>query len=115
MCGGAIVADYIPPTVPGRPKKLTAEYLWPLVNLTNLQVLNLSDNENLAALDVVAYLALSNFHYRLNPTLAAVKDVEATAVKLSPGSSSMKGGKIVWSDGKHNATSPIVVTMHARL
>lgn len=29
MCGGAIISGYIPPTVPGRPKKLTAEYLWP--------------------------------------------------------------------------------------
>ncbi|KAK9228939.1 hypothetical protein WN944_021896 [Citrus x changshan-huyou] len=52
---------------------------------------------------------------RVGQKLNFLVRVEATAVKLSPGSSSMKSGKIVWSDGKHNVTSPIVVTMHARL
>ncbi|MBA0595000.1 subtilisin-like protease SBT1.5 [Gossypium raimondii] len=41
--------------------------------------------------------------------------VEATAVKLAPGSTNMKSGSIVWSDGKHNVTSPIVVTMQQPL
>ncbi|KAL3511571.1 hypothetical protein ACH5RR_024288 [Cinchona calisaya] len=41
--------------------------------------------------------------------------VEAVAVKLSPGSSSLKSGSLVWSDGKHFVTSPIVVTMQQPL
>ena len=41
--------------------------------------------------------------------------VEAEAVKLSPGSSSLKSGSLVWSDGKHSVRSPIVVTMQQPL
>ncbi|KAH9713859.1 hypothetical protein WN944_021897 [Citrus x changshan-huyou] len=52
---------------------------------------------------------------RVGQKLNFLVRVEATAVKLSPGSSSMKSGKIVWSDGKHNVTSPIVVTMQQPL
>lgn len=28
MCGGAIISGYVPPTAPGRSRKLTSEYLW---------------------------------------------------------------------------------------
>ncbi|XP_027907288.1 subtilisin-like protease SBT1.5 [Vigna unguiculata] len=41
--------------------------------------------------------------------------VQTRAVKLTPGSSSMKSGSIVWSDGKHSVTSPLVVTMQQPL
>lgn len=41
--------------------------------------------------------------------------VEAMAVKLSSGSSSMRSGAIEWSDGKHIVTSPLVVTMQQPL
>ncbi|KAL6140601.1 hypothetical protein ACLB2K_058900 [Fragaria x ananassa] len=41
--------------------------------------------------------------------------VQAREVKLSPGSSSMESGSIMWSDGKHTVTSPLVVTMQQPL
>ncbi|KAK8551341.1 hypothetical protein V6N12_039986 [Hibiscus sabdariffa] len=52
---------------------------------------------------------------RVGQKLNFLVRVEAMAVKLAPGSSSMKSGTIVWSDGKHNVTSPIVVTMQQPL
>ncbi|KAL9304230.1 hypothetical protein ACSQ67_021493 [Phaseolus vulgaris] len=41
--------------------------------------------------------------------------VQTRAVKLSAGGSSVKSGSIVWSDGKHTVTSPLVVTMQQPL
>ncbi|KAI4355370.1 hypothetical protein L6164_004151 [Bauhinia variegata] len=52
---------------------------------------------------------------RVGQKLNFLTRVEATAVKLSPGSSSVKSGSIVWSDGKHTVTSPLVVTMQQPL
>ncbi|KAE8659587.1 transcription factor EREBP-like family protein [Hibiscus syriacus] len=52
---------------------------------------------------------------RVGQKLNFLVRVEAMAVKLAPGSSSMKSGTIVWSDGKHNVTSPIIVTMQQPL
>ncbi|MBA0807656.1 hypothetical protein Gohar_023449 [Gossypium harknessii] len=52
---------------------------------------------------------------RVGQKLNFLVRVEATAVKLAPGSTNMKSGSIVWSDGKHNVTSPIVVTMQQPL
>ncbi|XP_050232690.1 subtilisin-like protease SBT1.5 [Mercurialis annua] len=52
---------------------------------------------------------------RLGQKLSFLVRVESEAVKLSPGSSSMNSGSIVWSDGKRTVTSPIVVTMQQPL
>lgn len=52
---------------------------------------------------------------RVGQKLNFLLRVEATAVKLSPGSSSLKSGSLVWSDGKHLVTSPIVVTLQQPL
>ncbi|MBA0720197.1 hypothetical protein Golax_007828 [Gossypium laxum] len=52
---------------------------------------------------------------RVGQKLNFLVRVEATAVKLAPGSTNMKSGSIVWSDGKRNVTSPIVVTMQQPL
>ncbi|XP_059640514.1 subtilisin-like protease SBT1.5 [Cornus florida] len=52
---------------------------------------------------------------RVGQKLSFLVRVQAVAVKLSPGSSSMKSGSLVWSDGKHDVTSPIVVTMQEPL
>ncbi|KAL5755467.1 hypothetical protein ACOSQ2_020213 [Xanthoceras sorbifolium] len=52
---------------------------------------------------------------RIGQKLNFLVRVEAMAVKLSPGSSSMKSGSVVWSDGKHIVTSPLVVTMQQPL
>ncbi|KAE8719957.1 hypothetical protein F3Y22_tig00109923pilonHSYRG00019 [Hibiscus syriacus] len=52
---------------------------------------------------------------RVGQKLNFLVRVQAMAVKLSPGGSSMKGGSIVWSDGKHNVTSPLIVTMQQPL
>ncbi|XP_061356781.1 subtilisin-like protease SBT1.5 [Gastrolobium bilobum] len=52
---------------------------------------------------------------RLGQKLNFLVRVQARAVKLSPGSSSVKSGSIVWSDGKHTVTSPLVVTMQQPL
>ncbi|CAI0419294.1 unnamed protein product [Linum tenue] len=41
--------------------------------------------------------------------------VQTRVAKLAPGGSVMKSGFIVWSDGKHNVTSPIVVTLQQPL
>lgn len=41
--------------------------------------------------------------------------VQAEAVELSPGSSSLRSGSIVWSDGKHVVKSPLVVTLQQPL
>ncbi|KAI4329036.1 hypothetical protein L6164_021343 [Bauhinia variegata] len=48
---------------------------------------------------------------RVGQKLSFLTRVQTRAVKLSPGSSSIKSGSIVWSDGKHTVTSPLVVTM----
>ncbi|KAL8466418.1 hypothetical protein ACS0TY_035494 [Phlomoides rotata] len=41
--------------------------------------------------------------------------VQAEALKMSPGSSVVQSGSIVWSDEKHFVTSPIVVTLQQPL
>ncbi|KAJ4837541.1 hypothetical protein Tsubulata_028091 [Turnera subulata] len=48
---------------------------------------------------------------RVGQKLNFLVRVEAMAVKLASGGSSTKSGSIIWSDGKHTVTSPIVVTM----
>ncbi|KAL5698548.1 hypothetical protein ACHQM5_029574 [Ranunculus cassubicifolius] len=48
---------------------------------------------------------------RVGQKLSFVVRVQAKLIKLPPGSSSMKSGSLVWKDGKHVVTSPIVVTM----
>ncbi|XP_027353275.1 subtilisin-like protease SBT1.5 [Abrus precatorius] len=52
---------------------------------------------------------------RLGQKLNFLVRVQARAVKLSPGSSAFKSGSIVWSDGNHTVTSPLVVTMQQPL
>ncbi|XP_027337902.1 subtilisin-like protease SBT1.5 [Abrus precatorius] len=52
---------------------------------------------------------------RLGQKLNFLVRVQIRAVKLSPGSSLVKSGSIVWSDGKHSVTSPLVVTMQQPL
>ncbi|KAJ4952241.1 hypothetical protein NE237_029073 [Protea cynaroides] len=52
---------------------------------------------------------------RVGQKLSFLVRVKANAVKLSPGSSTMTSGSLVWSDGKHVVTSPIVVTMQQPL
>lgn len=52
---------------------------------------------------------------RVGQKLNFLVRVETTAIKLSPGSSTMQSGAIVWSDGKHTVTSPLVVTMQQPL
>ena len=52
---------------------------------------------------------------RVGQKLNFLVRVQTTAVKLAPGASSMRSGSIIWSDGKHTVTSPIVVTMQQPL
>ncbi|CAN6571117.1 unnamed protein product [Malus baccata var. baccata] len=52
---------------------------------------------------------------RVGQKLNFLVRVHALAVKLSPGSTSVTSGSIVWSDGKHTVTSPLVVTMQQPL
>nr|KYP54401.1 Subtilisin-like protease [Cajanus cajan] len=52
---------------------------------------------------------------RVGQKLSFLVRVQTRAVKLSPGGSSVKSGSIVWSDGKHIVTSPLVVTMQQPL
>ena len=52
---------------------------------------------------------------RVGQKLNFLVRVQIRAVKLSPGGSSVKSGFIVWSDGKHTVTSPLVVTMQQPL
>ncbi|KAG5021625.1 hypothetical protein AAZX31_07G042600 [Glycine max] len=52
---------------------------------------------------------------RVGQKLNFLVRVQIRAVKLSPGGSSVKSGSIVWSDGKHTVTSPLVVTMQQPL
>lgn len=52
---------------------------------------------------------------RVGQKLSFLVRVQAMAVRLSSGSSSMKSGSIVWTDGKHVVTSPVVVTMQQPL
>lgn len=52
---------------------------------------------------------------RAGQKLNFVVRVEAAAVKLSTGSSSTKSGSIMWTDGKHDVISPLVVTMQQPL
>uniref|UniRef100_A0A6N2MWI1 Subtilisin-like protease fibronectin type-III domain-containing protein n=1 Tax=Salix viminalis TaxID=40686 RepID=A0A6N2MWI1_SALVM len=52
---------------------------------------------------------------RVGQKLNFLVRVETTAVKLAPGATSLRSGSIIWSDGKHTATSPVVVTMQQPL
>ncbi|KAK7294519.1 hypothetical protein RJT34_17408 [Clitoria ternatea] len=52
---------------------------------------------------------------RVGQKLNFLVRVQTRAVKLPPGGSSVKSGYIVWSDGKHTVTSPLVVTMQQPL
>ncbi|XP_023515158.1 subtilisin-like protease SBT1.5 [Cucurbita pepo subsp. pepo] len=52
---------------------------------------------------------------RVGQKLSFLVRVQAMAVKLSAGSSSMKSGYVVWTDGKHVVTSTLVVTMQQPL
>ncbi|CAN1827843.1 Subtilisin-like protease SBT1.5 [Linum perenne] len=52
---------------------------------------------------------------RVGQKLNFLVRVVTREVKLSPGASTMRSGFIVWSDGKHNVTSPVVVTMQQPL
>ena len=52
---------------------------------------------------------------RVGQRLSFLVRVKVVAVKLSPGSSTTKSGSVVWSDGKHIVTSPLVVTMQQPL
>ncbi|KAK8992611.1 hypothetical protein V6N11_048686 [Hibiscus sabdariffa] len=50
-----------------------------------------------------------------SPATATIVFHGTRLVKLHPGGTSMKSGSIVWSDGKHNVTSPLIVTMQQPL
>lgn len=52
---------------------------------------------------------------RVGQRLSFLVRVEVAAVKLAPGSSDVRSGTVVWSDGKHTVTSPLVVTMQQPL
>ncbi|XWS16111.1 hypothetical protein CRYUN_Cryun34aG0057500 [Craigia yunnanensis] len=52
---------------------------------------------------------------RVGQKLNFLVRVQAMAVKLVLGSTNMKSGSIVWSDGKHNVISPLIVTMQQSL
>ncbi|KAG8380211.1 hypothetical protein BUALT_Bualt07G0169800 [Buddleja alternifolia] len=52
---------------------------------------------------------------RVGQKLNFLVRVQTEALKLSAGSSVVKSGSIVWSDGKHVVTSPIVVTLQQPL
>ncbi|CAG7877595.1 unnamed protein product [Brassica rapa] len=52
---------------------------------------------------------------RVGQKLSFVVRVKTTEVKLSPGATSVETGHIVWSDGKRNVTSPLVVTLQQPL
>ncbi|KAK6118738.1 hypothetical protein DH2020_047543 [Rehmannia glutinosa] len=52
---------------------------------------------------------------RVGQKLSFLVRVQTEELKLSPGSSVVKSGSIVWSDGKHLVTSPIVVTLQQPL
>ncbi|CAN7049947.1 unnamed protein product [Brassica oleracea var. botrytis] len=52
---------------------------------------------------------------RVGQKLSFVVRVTTTEVKLSPGATSVETGHIVWSDGKRNVTSPLVVTLQQPL
>ncbi|XP_074294794.1 subtilisin-like protease SBT1.5 [Silene latifolia] len=52
---------------------------------------------------------------RVGQKLNYLVRVEVVAVKLSAGSSITRSGAIIWSDGKHNVTSPLIVTMQQPL
>ncbi|CAN0877777.1 Subtilisin-like protease SBT1.5 [Linum grandiflorum] len=52
---------------------------------------------------------------RVGQKLNFVVRVVTREVKLAAGASTVKSGWIVWSDGKHNVTSPVVVTLQQPL
>lgn len=52
---------------------------------------------------------------RVGQKLNFLVRVQAMAAKLSAGSSTTRSGSVIWSDGKHTVTSPLVVTMQQPL
>lgn len=52
---------------------------------------------------------------RIGQKLSFLVRVETEEMKLSPGSSSLSSGDIMWSDGKHFVRSPLVVTLQQPL
>lgn len=52
---------------------------------------------------------------RVGQKLNFLVRVQTEALKLSPGSSVVKSGSIVWSDGKHDVRSSVVVTLQQPL
>ncbi|XP_057535675.1 subtilisin-like protease SBT1.5 [Amaranthus tricolor] len=52
---------------------------------------------------------------RVGQKLNFLVRVQVESIKLSAGSSVTKSGSIVWSDGKHTVTSPLIVTMQQPL
>nr|GME18932.1 subtilisin-like protease SBT1.5 [Ipomoea batatas] len=52
---------------------------------------------------------------RVGQKLNFLLRVQTEEVKLSPGNSHVTSGSITWSDGKHQVTSPIVVTLQQPL
>lgn len=52
---------------------------------------------------------------RVGQKLNFLLRVQTEEVKLSPGNSQVSSGSITWSDGKHEVTSPVVVTLQQPL
>ncbi|KAL2933002.1 Subtilisin-like protease SBT1.5 [Bienertia sinuspersici] len=52
---------------------------------------------------------------RVGQKLNFLVRVKVEAIKLSAGSSVTRSGAIIWSDGKHTVTSPLIVTMQQPL
>ncbi|KAK7338208.1 hypothetical protein VNO77_18810 [Canavalia gladiata] len=52
---------------------------------------------------------------RLGQKLNFLVRVQTTAVPLSPGSSTVRTGSIVWSDANHTVTTPLIITMQQPL
>uniref|UniRef100_A0A803LDL2 Uncharacterized protein n=2 Tax=Chenopodium quinoa TaxID=63459 RepID=A0A803LDL2_CHEQI len=52
---------------------------------------------------------------RIGQKLNFLVRVQVEAIPLSAGSSNTRSGAIIWSDGKHTVTSPLVVTMQQPL
>ncbi|XP_020213572.1 subtilisin-like protease SBT1.5 [Cajanus cajan] len=52
---------------------------------------------------------------RLGQKLNFLVSLQTMPVNLSPGSSTVRTGSIVWSDAKHTVTTPLLLTMHQPL
>ncbi|CAI0418892.1 unnamed protein product [Linum tenue] len=85
-------------------------------------VTNVGDGESVYSARVVAPAGMAAtvkpeklVFRRVGQKLNFLVRVQTRVAKLAPGGSVMKSGFIVWSDGKHNVTSPIVVTLQQPL